>query len=203
MQSRNIALLALGLTVGFTQSASAFTVVVENDNGNDVTVYAPPTGVGLDVDKIFVNLNPIVLRLTVTDADKTAGLVEISEGLLNDTDFEWADFHMELQSVTGPAPAFGATPGYLWESYGGDGELASVTNIGGQNIDILWTVADGDGAYSGYFQNTPGRIFIDVRENQVGDEFFLIETPSVVPEPATMAGLAGAVAFFARRRRSK
>lgn len=203
MQSKFFALLAVGAGFMLAGSASAFTVVVENDNGNSVTVYAPPTGVGLDVDKEFLNIQSITLRLTVTADDKAAGLVEISEGLLNESGQDWLDFHMELQGVTGATPVFSASAGNPWEDYAGNGPIANTTTVNGNKIDILWNVANGEAVYTGYFNSTEGRLFIDVSNLNEGDEFFLIETPSVVPEPATMAGLAGAFAFFARRRRSK
>lgn len=205
MKSSFSVLCSLGLALGVAQTASAFTVAVENDNGNVVTIYTPPTGVGLDVDKQFLNNQSITLRIGVTADDIAAGLVEISEGLLNDSGVAWADFHMELQGVPGgPTPTFAqSTSGYLWEAYGGDGEYASSTSVNGSKIDILWDVADGSGVYNGYFQATPGRLFIDVSNMSVDSTFFLIETPSVVPEPATMAGFGAALAFFARRRRSK
>lgn len=193
-------LVFVAMLVGVVGSASAFDIVNRQLNGNGLVVYVPPNGVGLDVDKEFNTLNPIVLELEVTAAD-AGNIRELMEICSNFSGENWTDFHMEIVPL-GPAfPTFlQSVPGNPWSDINGN-PLANMTFVNPLNIDVFWNVPNGGAAATGYFTNTAGRLAIDCRNSQVGDRFLLVEYPTV-PEPASLAAMGfGALAVLIRRRR--
>ncbi|MHC4130536.1 MAG: PEP-CTERM sorting domain-containing protein [Planctomycetota bacterium] len=152
---------------------------------------------------------PIVFEFQKVSENATSTIVLTDEYIVNDTGYEWYDFHMKLM-VSLFNPEAGFDPAFVFDGH--QLEQSSYSEFMGYSglpiaLDFVNTEGGGvpfappgeDIFWPGY--ESGQLVIVTDPEMGVGDRFGLKELPSI-PEPATMMLLGvGALLVVARKRR--
>ena len=162
----------------------------------------------LDDSEMFL---PIVLEFEKISENASSTIVLTDEYIVNDSDVEWYDFHMQLM-VSISEPEAGFDPQYVFdgqqlenvfysEFVGYDGLPVKLNFLNEEGGGVPPVPPGEDIFWPGYEQGE--LVIVTNPEMEVGDRFALKEMPSV-PEPATLALLGGgAFCVYTRKRKKK
>ncbi|MGD0767442.1 MAG: PEP-CTERM sorting domain-containing protein [Tepidisphaeraceae bacterium] len=175
-----------------------------------------PSGNVVDIDKTFNSLLPIDITFHVADSPNpgppvTPGYTSylFDETVLNNTGFDWTDYHFQLGFGTGPTFALAAAPSELQfdpgnpagndvfltgvqTEYTVDWTNGLVPNLTTDGFDVQVIVPDTALANAGAYADPAGG----------GYTFTLRQFPTV-PEPTSFAGLGMALLVGMSRRRAR
>jgi hypothetical protein len=201
--SKRLALAgSVALALGWMGTASAAATIL------DISASGPGLGSFLanDIDnddrslvltKTFEQVGPITLTFTVGHATGGGGPFDVTEPIFNNTGTEFIDFHfaiVEPAEVQGNGVVFTSFNQSILSGF----TLDSPPSSGPRNLNFTGSLVSAE-ATAALFNLSP---FDPGNGNTY--TFQLVQTPSVVPEPATwiliVAGVLGVVAGMRRRR---
>ena len=170
------------LSISANVPPGSFSSVIDND------------GRSLDLTKTFEQVGPITLTFTVGHSTGGGGPFDVTEAINNNTGTEFTDFHF---AIVEPAQNNGVVfPSFSQSTLTGF-TLDSAPSSGSRNLNFTGSLASPGTATASF------RLSLPDPGNNKEYTFQLVQTPTVVPEPATwalmVAGLLG-VAGMRRRR---